>query len=151
MFNISAREDPAGRDRAHAVDVEATVGRVDRGPLLGLVRLEVVEGDQATVLGHVLGDDLRGAPGIEVVGPSLAIRSSVSARSGWIRRSSRPARASDRASRTRATDSGKSPKAIGSRSQVVLTLDYGVGALLKSWLVERRGERRRRRGTPPRS
>ncbi len=137
------QEDPAGRERAHAVDVEAAVGRVDRGPLLGLVRREVVEGDQATVLGHVARDDLRGAPGIELVGPLAGDPVERVGQVGLDRGGRRPSRASDRASRTRRPTRGNRR---GGRAPVPgrPCPDFEL-ALLEELLVERRGERRRDR------
>ena len=40
-------DDPSGGGRAHAVDVEASIEGVDRLPDVGLVGVEVLQGDEA--------------------------------------------------------------------------------------------------------
>ena len=62
-----AEDDAAARGGPDAVDVVAAECRVDRWSDLGLIGLQVVEGDEAAMLDHIARDELCGLAGVEVV------------------------------------------------------------------------------------
>ena len=79
--------DAAGARRRRPIDVVAAEGAVDGFAGLGPVGGEVVLGDQAVARLHLRHELAGDGAGIEGVGPSVAIKRSVQARSFCTRRS----------------------------------------------------------------